>query len=289
MALGIDFEGFRIPYFQCGNAESDNPDARRCCGIPTMTIDTSLDESDPNQPKNLWDKFKGWVTDKTGEVVFKIIDSTLGKITPDPDRATKFIKKYSLTRKYMCLKGRPQGDDPYADIDDPNVCLCLMPAGLLAYDDPKEVAGRLCRWISTGRPASEQDAGLKEDARCRECVSGYAHTVDGNTIEVGDRLKDGEVDRPSGIWTGLGCVYTDFKSFIEQNLLRWAISLAGFVALLCIAYSAFKMQVSRGNPENIQKARERMTSCILGLLLIIFAVLVLKVIGVDILSLPGFG
>jgi hypothetical protein len=66
------------------------------------------------------------------------------------------------------------------------------------------------------------------------------------------------------------------------------IGLAGGVAMLCIMYSAFRMQTSQGNPEAIKKAQETLTSCITGLVLIIFSVLILRIIAQDILRIPGF-
>lgn len=91
----------------------------------------------------------------------------------------------------------------------------------------------------------------------------------------------------SGVWTGAGCIYADTKSFIEKTLLGWGIGLAGTIALLCIIYAAFSIQTSQGNAEKIKKAQELLTSCITGLLLIIFSVFILRVIGINILQIPG--
>ncbi len=91
-----------------------------------------------------------------------------------------------------------------------------------------------------------------------------------------------------GFWTELGCLYTDVPSFIQKNVLSTGIGLAGLIALLCIIYSAFLLQTSQGNPERIKKAREYLTSCILGLILIIFSIFILRVIGVNILRIPFF-
>jgi len=92
-----------------------------------------------------------------------------------------------------------------------------------------------------------------------------------------------------GIWTGLGCVRLTVAGFISGTLLGWGIGLAGILALLCIIYSAFILQTSRGNPERIKKAREYLTNCIIGLLLIIFSIFILRLIGVTILQIPGLG
>jgi hypothetical protein len=89
-----------------------------------------------------------------------------------------------------------------------------------------------------------------------------------------------------GIWTGLGCFYSDAPTFIQRTLLGFMVGLAGIVALLCIMYSAFILQTSRGNPERIKKAREYLTNCILGLIIIIFSIFILRLIGIEILRIP---
>lgn len=91
-----------------------------------------------------------------------------------------------------------------------------------------------------------------------------------------------------GFYTALGCMPLDMPTFISQYILALGIGLAGGVALLCILYSAFRMQTSMGNAEAIKKAQENMTACITGLIVIIFSVLILRIIGVDILRIPGF-
>jgi len=96
------------------------------------------------------------------------------------------------------------------------------------------------------------------------------------------------VESGSGIWTAMGCFYTDISRLIREKLLGMGVGLAGLIALLCIIYSAFQMQTSQGNPEKIKKTQELLTSCIMGLMLIIFSVFILRLIGVDILKIPGF-
>ena len=91
-----------------------------------------------------------------------------------------------------------------------------------------------------------------------------------------------------GIWTTLGCIQPDMRSFIQDTILRVGISIAGGVSLLCIMFAAFQMQTSAGNAEKVKKAQELLTNCITGLMVIIFSMLILKIIGVDILKIPGF-
>jgi hypothetical protein len=91
-----------------------------------------------------------------------------------------------------------------------------------------------------------------------------------------------------GVYSGIGCIKTDIKEFIQETLLGMGVGLAGGFALLCIIYAAFQMQSSQGNPEKLKKSQELITSCIMGLMLIIFSVFILRLIGVNILRIPGF-
>jgi len=90
-----------------------------------------------------------------------------------------------------------------------------------------------------------------------------------------------------GFWTALGCFDFSLSKIIQEKVFGLGIGLAGIFALLCIIYSAFQLQISQGNPEKIKKAQELLTSCIMGLMLIIFSVFILRLIGVDILKIPG--
>lgn len=107
-----------------------------------------------------------------------------------------------------------------------------------------------------------------------------------DSSEYQDCLSCGK--NKNGIWTAIGCVDGNFNNFVSNFILNTAISLAGGFALLCIIYSAFQIQSSQGNTEKIKKAQELLTSCIIGLILIIFSIFILRLISVNILKIPGF-
>lgn len=141
----------------------------------------------------------------------------------------------------------------------------------------------VCKPTSSG-------AGLSEEF-CHNYIIGNIKTVPKTPAELlQNKEYTGCIDcfRKTGYWSALGCFYiADFKTFMEKNVFGILIGLAGIIALLCIIYSAISLQLSRGNPEKIKNAQERLTSCILGLLLIIFSMFILRLIGVSILGLPG--
>lgn len=132
-------------------------------------------------------------------------------------------------------------------------CICVKPTNV-----PLNTLLGMCENISDGN----------EKIRCENCLKGWGQTV--------------------GVWTGVGCVRADIGSFIQETLLGWGIGLAGGISMLCIMYAAFMMQTSGGEAEKIKKAQQLMTSCITGLMLIIFSVFILQLIGVRILRIPRF-
>lgn len=89
-------------------------------------------------------------------------------------------------------------------------------------------------------------------------------------------------------YSGMGCIPLNVKDLIQNYIFTFGIGFAGMIALLCIIYSALIIQISQGNPERLTKAQENLTSCIIGLLLIIFSIFLLRLIGVEVLQLPGF-
>lgn len=103
-----------------------------------------------------------------------------------------------------------------------------------------------------------------EQGRCDKCVQG------------------------GGAWTAIGCFDGNLSTFISQQILGTGVGIAGGISLLCLMFAAFQMQTSRGNAEKVKKAQEMMTNCITGLMVILFSILILRIIGVNILRIPGF-
>lgn len=92
----------------------------------------------------------------------------------------------------------------------------------------------------------------------------------------------------TGILTGLGCIPLDPVAFMSK-ILSIGLGIGGGLAFLMILLGGFQIQMSSGNPERLNTGKEMVQSAISGLLLIIFSVFILRLIGVNILGLPGFG
>ncbi|PIZ02749.1 hypothetical protein COY59_03020, partial [Candidatus Gottesmanbacteria bacterium CG_4_10_14_0_8_um_filter_37_24] len=67
------------------------------------------------------------------------------------------------------------------------------------------------------------------------------------------------------------------------------IGMVGGIAFLYLIYGFFLILTSGGNAEKIEQAKQIIISALSGLILIIFSVLLLKIIGTDIIRIPGFG
>ena len=102
------------------------------------------------------------------------------------------------------------------------------------------------------------------------------------------KSKRDQIVKCTAVPTAFGVLNVDPKQIVS-TLLGIVLGFVGGIALLLIIYAGYKLVTSRGNPEQIESARETLTSAIIGLLFIIFSVVILEVIGVDILKIPGFG
>lgn len=61
----------------------------------------------------------------------------------------------------------------------------------------------------------------------------------------------------------------------------------GGIALVLIAVAGFNIMTAAGDPQKLNGGRELLTAAVSGLVLIIFSVFILRLIGVQILQIPG--
>jgi len=173
----------------------------------------------------------------------------------------EFLNREGILDQLSALGVCEPGLEPSTlNIKDPN-CICINSndKGLSRISDV------LCnRYIDQDKTVSEKMKS-KEFLNCSDCFA------------------------KGGYWSGMGCVYfSSWQVFFEKNVFGLLIGLAGIISLFCIIYAAFQIQTSSGNTEKVKKAQELLTSCIMGLMLIIFSIFILRIIGVDVLRIPGF-
>lgn len=91
----------------------------------------------------------------------------------------------------------------------------------------------------------------------------------------------------TAINTAIGCIpIGDTNAFIGF-ILRWAVGIGGGIAFLLIIYAGFMIMTSSGNPDRLKAGQELLTSAIAGIIMLIFSVFILRIIGVNILQIPG--
>ena len=87
--------------------------------------------------------------------------------------------------------------------------------------------------------------------------------------------------------TAIGCINTESPEGFVQWLLPKIFAVAGGIALLLMIYGAFLIITSSGNQEKVKAGQQTITAAIAGLVFSIFALFLLRLIGVEILHLPG--
>ncbi len=100
--------------------------------------------------------------------------------------------------------------------------------------------------------------------------------------------KSDGTQRDHTYYTVMGCFSTQSDLFVK-SILSFVFGIAGGIAFLAVLSGSGIILTSSGDPQKLQHGKEIIISSISGILLIIFSVFLLRVVGVDILNLPGFG
>jgi len=90
-----------------------------------------------------------------------------------------------------------------------------------------------------------------------------------------------------GVYTAIGCIPTSPGAFVT-NILVFAMGMAGGLAFLIMLYGAFVIITAGGNPEKVAGGQQTITAAVMGLLTIMFAAVILNIIGIQIIQIPGF-
>jgi hypothetical protein len=88
--------------------------------------------------------------------------------------------------------------------------------------------------------------------------------------------------------TAIGCINIADPNALIKDVLTWGVGVGGGIAFLLILYGGFLVMTSQGDPKRLGAGQELITSAVMGLILLIFSVFILKIIGVDILAIPGW-
>jgi hypothetical protein len=169
-------------------------------------------------------------------------------------------------------------------------CACECPAGKVPTTDTCTASGNKANPSCGGEcicDADEESIKKKKETNDNRSSTGSPYTFDlCSQVRSEDHTKCNHCLQTDGIWTGLGCVSFNPTGLVS-NLLSIGIGLAGGFALLLLLYGSFLLATSAGNPDQVQKAQDVIGSAVTGLLFIVFSVVILRIIGVDILGIPG--
>lgn len=89
-------------------------------------------------------------------------------------------------------------------------------------------------------------------------------------------------------WTVAGCISTKPDQFVG-SILNIVFAVSGGLAFMAFIGGSAMVLTSAGDPEKLNNGKSIIMSSVFGLLLILFSVFLLRVVGVDILKVPGFG
>jgi hypothetical protein len=158
---------------------------------------------------------------------------------------------------------------------------------------PKNLPSNLTRKIYLTKAGSRQILALQIDnvttttdaqGQQNTHIIPLCYSADGSCSSATGDTSGCKVDE---VKTSIGCVPTPPPK-LAGTALTVALGVGGAVALLLMALASFRLIRSRGNAEEIKKARDLFASAVVGLLFIILGTLILQLITVDILNIPGF-
>ena len=116
---------------------------------------------------------------------------------------------------------------------------------------------------------------------CESYLKPETRTDAADQKKVATELEDCKtcVTEINGYYSAFGCIPFKVEGFVNW-FVSFAIAFAGIVSMYCLVLNSLRMQLSRGDAQGIEKARQNIVSCILGILLIIFSVFILRIAGI---------
>lgn len=88
--------------------------------------------------------------------------------------------------------------------------------------------------------------------------------------------------------TALGCINVGGIEAFEA-IINWAVGIGGGITFIIIILAALQITTAAGDPKRVKAGQELLTAALSGLLLIVFAVVLLNLLGVKILNLGSIG
>ncbi len=127
-------------------------------------------------------------------------------------------------------------------------------------------------------------------------VGNNPQALENKTLLIDPSINSGPTPYPGHHYTMIGCLTTNLGGFTQagaaaspiQTLLNLIFSLAGGIAFLYIIYGSFILITSRADIERLNYGRRVLLGAIVGLIFSLSAVFLVRLIGSQILQIPGF-
>ena len=87
--------------------------------------------------------------------------------------------------------------------------------------------------------------------------------------------------------TAIGCISFNNMATFTKSVVGVGVGLAGAITLILLLYGFFTLSTSAGNPDKVNAGKGVITSSLGGLAFILLSVIIFKIIGVDVLQIPG--
>ena len=152
----------------------------------------------------------------------------------------------------------------YAEAAEPPLCpyfLTLRPwyCGLTAYATNPDGA----EIIKNGQKVVEIKQVVSAET---DKITGKKYVIDSQTKNKRE-LKPNEVDISLFVWA------------VITNILYDLLSLTGYLAFGFIVYAGYLFLLSRGDPNNIEKAKTTLRNAVIGLVIVLLASSIVAMIG----------
>ena len=180
-------------------------------------------------------------------------------------------------------------DDPYATnlLDGRHTNMYLLYCGDFLPCIPPKVYGNDRPGAFTAALVVYNEYTSKNTPSSATTPSTSSTTSTPGTITTGNGLNPAGDCGTGYIDTALGCLPYERTEFV-MALLRLLTGIAGLIALSVMLFATIQIMTASGDSKKLQSGRDLFSSALAGLLFLIFSVSILRLVGFNILKIPGF-
>lgn len=189
------------------------------------------------------------------------------------------VTRLGYTQINVGIQGGPTPTVTTMPSPTPNLTAC---EAAIAVSEEKTLTYELCQNECAGNPECELFTTLPSKKICSSVKD-----IDGTDRNESDDCA--ACISKGNAYTAFGCLPTTVEGFFKTIVFQLGLGLAGGVAFLLMLWGSFTILISQGDPQQIQRGREIIVSAIAGLLLIIFAMVIMQFLGYNLFHIPGFG